>query len=108
MVEVLAFWSPDGHSDYKLSMKIGLGRLGAPATGPRTVLTNVTRFFAVLCWRGKQLKSGLNALGRASEAGKDVRYAKKVDSGVRNGRFWKRRNGGGPKSDDAMEETEQK
>ena len=34
MVEFLAFWSPDGHSDCKLPMKMALGRLGAP--GPKT------------------------------------------------------------------------
>ena len=71
-----------------------VGRLGAPAGGPRPFLTTVAAFLAVLCSQGKQPKLGLNSLGRPQDQRKlikqeslQVRKAKKCDSLERNSSF---------------------
>ena len=94
VVKFQGFQSPEAHSDCKLTMKVEVGRLGAPAGGRRPFLTTVVAFLTVLCTQEKQLKLGLNSLGRAEDQPKlikqeslQVRKAKNVDGLVRNSSF---------------------
>ena len=54
-----------------------VGRLGAPAGGPRTFLTNGTAFFFCrFMFAKEQAKLALNGFGRASRSAKDARAAR--------------------------------
>ena len=94
MVKFLGLQSPEGHPDSKFTMKVEVGRLGAPAGGPRPFLTTVAAFLTVLCSQEKRLKLGLNSLGRPQDQAKLInreslktRTAKAVDNLVQNINF---------------------
>ena len=72
-MKFLGFGSPDGHFTYKFTVKMDVGRLGAPAGGPRPFLTTVAACLAAFLFGREEPKLALNGFGRASRAANDFK-----------------------------------
>ena len=66
----IRFQSPEGHPDCEFTMKVEVGRLGAPAGGPRPFFDDSFYVLNRFMFAGEAAQVGSEQIGKASRGAK--------------------------------------